>query len=157
PVILCGLAVAQASLVLLSAHDERRMVIACEETHAALVTARAPTDFASATDQFRREELMHVELCEGLARELGESTAAEEPMAAPTLASDLPPLWFAAEQVVRHFCVGEALSVPLLHDAWRHATHPRVKVVLRRIITDEAAHGQFGWWFLDWARPALDA
>src|SRR5262245_57505599 len=132
------------------------MVIACEETHAALVTAGAPSDFARATNQFRLDELNHVELCEALARELGESASCDEPMAPPTLASDSPPLWFAAEQVVRHFCVGEALSVPLLHAAWREATHPRVKLVLRRIITDEAAHGQFGWLFLDWARPALD-
>ena len=133
------------------------MVVACEETHAALVSAGAPTDFAHATDQFRRDELVHVELCESLLRELGEPASCDEPLAPPALSTQLPPFLFAAEQVVRHFCVGEALSVPLLHAAWRQATHPRIKLVLRRIITDEAAHGQFGWQFLDWAKPALDA
>ena len=59
--------------------------------------------------------------------------------------------------MVRNFCVGEALSIPLLHAAWMHATHPLAHAVLGRIVKDEAAHGIVGWSFLDWALPQLDA
>ncbi|ATB42156.1 hypothetical protein CYFUS_007633 [Cystobacter fuscus] len=50
----------------------------------------------------------------------------------------------------------EAISIPLLRGTWRSATHPLVKGVLGRIVKDEAAHGQFGWVFLDWALPMLE-
>ena len=69
----------------------------------------------------------------------------------------LPPLLRATELVVRNFCVGEALSIPLLHGAWMRATHPLAHAVLGRIVKDEAAHGIVGWTYLDWALPQLDA
>jgi hypothetical protein len=67
------------------------------------------------------------------------------------------PLVRAAELVTRFFCVGEALSIPLLRGTWNAAEHPLPKAVLGCIVKDEAAHGTFGFTFLDWARPGLDA
>lgn len=61
----------------------------------------------------------------------------------------LPALLRAADYAVRFFCVGETLSIPLLHGTWRAATHPLPRAVLARIVKDEAAHGVFGWLFLD--------
>ncbi len=61
------------------------------------------------------------------------------------------------ELIARNFCVGEALSIPLLHATWMRATHPLARAVLGRIVRDEAAHGIFGWTFLDWVLPLLDA
>jgi hypothetical protein len=57
----------------------------------------------------------------------------------------------AADKVVRYFCVGEALSIPLLRGTWKAAKHPLPRAVLGRIVKDEAAHGVFGFAFLDWA------
>jgi hypothetical protein len=57
--------------------------------------------------------------------------------------------------VVRFFCVGEALSIPLLKGTWHAARHPLSRAVLGRIVRDEAAHGTFGFTFLDWALPSL--
>jgi hypothetical protein len=56
---------------------------------------------------------------------------------------------------VRFFCVGESLSIPLLRGTWKSAKHPLPRAVLGRIVKDEAAHGTFGFDFLDWAMPRL--
>ena len=58
--------------------------------------------------------------------------------------------------IVRFFCVGEALSIPLLRGTWHAAVQPLPKAVLGRIVKDEAAHGTFGFAFLDWALGKLD-
>src|SRR5207237_1204736 len=65
------------------------------------------------------------------------------------------PLVRAADLVVRCFCVGEALSIPLLRGTWKAAQHPLPRAVLGRIVRDEAMHGTFGFAFLDWAVAAL--
>jgi hypothetical protein len=66
-----------------------------------------------------------------------------------------PPLLRAAELAVRFFCVGEALSIPLLRGTWKAAKHPLPRAVLGRIVRDEASHGTFGFAFLDWADDKL--
>ncbi|MDB4971163.1 MAG: hypothetical protein JWN44_6852 [Myxococcales bacterium] len=59
---------------------------------------------------------------------------------------------------MRVFCVGEAISIPLLRGTARATTHhPLLRAVLHRIVKDEAAHGRFGWIFLDWAIDFLDS
>jgi hypothetical protein len=57
--------------------------------------------------------------------------------------------------IVAAFCVGEAFSVPVLRGTWHAARHPLLAGVLGIIVRDEAAHGAFGWTFLDWAGDAL--
>ncbi len=51
----------------------------------------------------------------------------------------------------------EALSIPLLRGTWKAARHPLPRAVLGRIVRDEAAHGTFGFVFLDWTLPRLGA
>lgn len=58
--------------------------------------------------------------------------------------------------IVAAYCVGEAFSVPVLRGTWHAARHPLLKGVLGVIVRDEAAHGAFGFTFLDWAGDALD-
>ena len=50
----------------------------------------------------------------------------------------IPPLLRATDCVVRYFCVGEALSIPLLHGTWQAAKHPLVRGVLGTIVRDDA-------------------
>ena len=142
----------------LSAFQEHRTAAACGETLAAMIAAQAPLDLIAAATRFPLDELVHVELCGRLATELGGCAPLVHDAAhlLPPATSDLPPLLHATELVVRYFCVGEAISVPLLRGTWQSATHPLVRAILRRIVVDEATHGQFGWWFLDWALPQLD-
>lgn len=142
----------------LAAYQEHRTGVACAATLRALLEARAPLDLIALATRFPLDELVHVELCARLAMELGGGIdLRHDPDALVTDAdASRPPLVRAAELVVRFFCVGEALSIPLLRGTWRAVRHPLPKAILGRIVRDEAAHGAFGWTFLDWARPQLD-
>ena len=51
--------------------------------------------------------------------------------------------------------MGEAVSVPLLRLSARRASHPLVQQMVGRIAKDEAAHGHFGFIYLDWVRDQL--
>jgi hypothetical protein len=142
----------------LAAFQEHRTGAACAATLEALIAARAPLDLIAVATRFPLDELTHVEMCARLAGELGGGTPLRyEPDAmVPHPSTDLAPLVRAAELVVRVFCVGEAVSIPLLRGTARASTHPLVRAVMERIVKDEAAHGRFGWVFLDWALPLLD-
>ena len=140
-----------------AAFQEHRTGAACAATLRALIEARAPLDLIAMAARFPVDEIVHVELCARLAMELGGGT---EIIHDPNdLLRDpdpsLPALLRAADFVVRFFCVGETLSIPLLHGTWRATTHPLPRAVLARIVKDEAAHGIFGWMFLDWAQALL--
>ncbi|HVR63659.1 MAG TPA: hypothetical protein VMU50_17280 [Polyangia bacterium] len=142
-----------------AAFQEHRTAAACASTLRSLVEACAPLDLVAAFSRFPLDEIVHVELCARMAMALGGGS--ELRYADSAICADvdpaLPPLLRAAELVTRNFCVGEALSIPLLHGAWLRATHPLAHAVLGRIVRDEAAHGVVGWSFLDWALPRLDA
>jgi hypothetical protein len=142
-----------------AAFQEHRTAAACASTLRALVEACAPLDLIAAFSRFPLDEIVHVELCARMAMALG--GGAELRYADSAICADanpaLPPLLRATELVVRNFCVGEAVSIPLLHGAWMHATHPLAHAVLGRIVKDEAAHGIVGWSYLDWALPQLAA
>ena len=51
--------------------------------------------------------------------------------------------------VLRDFCLGETLAVPLFAAMRRRADQPTVAPVLDRILADEAVHRAFGWEVLD--------
>jgi hypothetical protein len=142
----------------LAAFQEHRTGAACAATLEALIAARAPVDLIAVATRFPLDELTHVEMCARLAAELGGGTPLlHEPNAmVPHPSPERPPLVRAAELVVRVFCVGEAVSIPLLRGTARASTHPLVRAVMQRIVKDEAAHGRFGWLFLDWALALLD-
>lgn len=134
----------------LAAYQEHRTGAACAATLEALIRARAPVDLIAVATRFPLDELAHVEMCARLAMELGGGAAIyHDPNLVPHPDAALPPLLYAAELVVRVFCVGEAISIPLLRGTARASTHPLVKQVMNRIVKDEAAHGRFGWLFLD--------
>lgn len=141
----------------ISAFQEHRTTAACAETMSALVAARAPLDLIATATRFPLDEIVHVELCVRLANELGGGAPllhdARELIPRPR--PGLPPLLHAADLIVRYFCVGEAISVPLLRATWHATEHPLVHGVLGRIVKDEAAHGELGWMFLDWADDEL--
>lgn len=141
-----------------AAFQEHRTGAACAATLRALIEARAPIDLIAMASRFPLDEMVHVELCARLAMELGGGSEIKHDPALLILQPDaaLDPLLRAADLVMRFFCVGEALSIPLLRGTARAASHPLPRAILSRIVRDEAAHGAFGWAFLDWARPLLD-
>jgi hypothetical protein len=140
-----------------AAFQEHRTGLAVTAALRALFECRAPVDLIATASRFPLDEIVHVELCARMAMELGGGTEIRhDPDALFTEAdASLPPLLRAADMVVRFFCVGEALSIPLLRGTWRAARHPLPQAVLGRIVRDEAAHGTFGFRFLDWALPQM--
>jgi hypothetical protein len=140
-----------------AAFQEHRTAVACAATLRALLECRAPVDLVAMAARFPLDELVHVELCARMAMELGGGTEIQhEPDGLIVDAPDgLSPLLRAADVVTRFFCVGEALSIPLLRATWHAARHPLPRAVLGRIVKDEAAHGVFGFLFLDWAADQL--
>lgn len=142
-----------------AAFQEHRTAAACAATLRAMIAARAPLDLIGMASRFPLDEVVHVELCARLVAELGGALSLQyDPrtmIAEPD--RELPPLMQAAELMVRNFCVGEALSIPVLRGSWHASKHPLIRAVLARIVKDEAAHGQLGWLFLDWAADRLTA
>jgi hypothetical protein len=140
-----------------AAFQEHRTGAACAITLKALIEARAPLDLIAIACRFPLDEMVHVELCSRLAMELGGGSELRydphdlvyEP------SRELSPLRIASELVVHNFCVGEALSIPLLRGAAKAANQPLTRAVLSRIVRDEALHGSFGWWYLEWAQELL--
>src|SRR6185436_9717825 len=122
-----------------AAYQEHRTGVACCATLRALMECRAPLDLIAMASRFPLDELVHVELCARMAMELGGGTEiVHDPdgMVADTDES-LRPLMRAADLVVRFFCVGEALSIPLLRGTWHAARHPLPRAILGRIVRDE--------------------
>jgi hypothetical protein len=140
-----------------AAFQEHRTGAACATTLKALIEARAPLDLIAIACRFPLDEMVHVELCSRLAMELGGgSEIRHDPRRLVYEPSrELSPLRIASELVVHNFCVGEALSIPMLRGAARSANQPLTRAVLSRIVRDEALHGSFGWWYLDWAKDQL--
>jgi hypothetical protein len=142
-----------------AAFQEHRTGIACSATLRALMEARAPLDLIALGTRFPLDELVHVELCARMAMELGGGTEIVHDPDWLLVDADegRRPLVRAADLVVRCFCVGEALSIPLLRGTWKAARHPLPRAVLGRIVRDEAMHGTFGFVFLDWAKSELSS
>lgn len=140
-----------------AAFQEHRTGAACAETLRCLIEARAPLDLIAVASRFALDEMVHVELCARMAMELGGGTEILHDPSEMILRAnpELSPLLRAAELVVYNFCVGEALSIPMLHGTWRASNHPLPRAILGRIVKDEAAHGVFGFTFLDWASELL--
>lgn len=140
-----------------AAYQEHRTGAACAETLRCLIECRAPLDLIAVASRFPLDEMVHVELCARLAMELGGGTEIRHDPDSMIVHANpaLSPVLRAAELVVFNFCVGEALSIPMLHGTWQAAAHPLPKAILGRIVKDEAAHGIFGWAFLDWADDKL--
>lgn len=140
-----------------AAFQEHRTGAACAETLRCLIECRAPLDLIAVASRFPLDEMVHVELCARMAMELGGGTELRHDPDHMIMRAnpDLSPVLRAAEIVVYNFCVGEALSIPMLHGTWRAAVHPLPRAILGRIVKDEAAHGIFGFTFLDWADEQL--
>jgi hypothetical protein len=140
-----------------AAYQEYRTAIACTATLRAMLEAQAPLDLIAVATRFPLDEMVHVELCARMAEECGGGTELRFDPDQVVLDADrsLRPLLRLCELAVRFFCVGEAMSIPLLRATWHHAQHPLPKAVLGRIVKDEAAHGVFGFTVLDWAEDQL--
>lgn len=140
-----------------SAFSELASAAAFAELAAALVAAGAPLDLVAACGDFLNDELFHAELSGRVAATLGGGAHLDvdlERLVRPAEAAS--PLLRACELVVRTCCVGESLTVGALSSAREHAGSDLARGVVERILVDESAHAELGWWALDWAASGLD-
>ena len=139
-----------------SAFSEYASAAAFAHIAACLLAAGAPIDLVAACGDFVVDEVLHAELSARLAMAVGGAVPLEAELGKlvrPAVSS--APLLQAAELVVRTSCVGESLTLPVLKRARSGASSALVEAVLARIIRDESAHAELGWWFLDWAAERL--
>ena len=133
-----------------AAFQEHRTGVACAATLRALFEARAPIDLIALATRFPLDEIVHVELCARLAMELGGGTEVrydpESVIADPP--EDMSPLMRASTLVVQNFCVGEALSIPMLRGTWKAASHPLTRAVLGRIVQIQQELQMLPWTFI---------
>jgi hypothetical protein len=125
----------------------------------ALVRARVPLDLSAVASRFPLDELAHAEICARVAGALGGGTPLtydRERLFPVPKPKDLPPEIEAAEVVIQN-CVSESWSHELLHIAWEAERHGELRKARGRIAKDEAGHGRFGWLYLDWLEPGLEA
>ena len=142
-----------------NAFNEYSSAVAMSQLAQALGQARTPVDLWRMAAGFASDELVHTELCARVAMRVGGASplAFNPDDLELQLEKSLSPRQRACELVMRVCCVGEALSLPLLSGNRRAATQPLARAVLDRIVHDEGAHARFGWLYLDWIAPALDA
>lgn len=56
--------------------------------------------------------------------------------------------------VVREFCLGETVAVPLFVHLRERCDRPSARAALDRIVRDEVRHRELGWDLLDWLQQA---
>jgi hypothetical protein len=140
-----------------TAFSEYASAAAFAEIAGAMLAAGAPIDLVAAAGDFVVDEIVHTEAAARIATALGGAVALEVDLTRlvrPAATAD--PLRRACELIVRTSCVGEALTVPMLKVARTLAGSALIDAAIREIVADESSHAQLGWWFLDWAAPALD-
>ena len=143
----------------MAAFQEYRTGASVTDALQQMIEIRAPIDMLAVATRFPLDEIAHVEMCGRILAEVGGAVRLKHDpkhMTAPKN-PDLEPLMQCAETIIRVFGVGEAVSIPILRTSGQKATHPLVAAVLTRIAQDEAMHGQFAWFFLDWCLEAFDA
>ena len=151
-------AVVQGSGVVVAAEWTRRTQ--AEYTSAALagqvtvwlLEAGAPPDLIRDGLRVVDDELVHSELSAEVA-----AAAADGGFAPPVIDRSslvLPggddPLTALLRPVVRFFCIGETVAVPLFRMLRQNCAVPVARRALDRVLRDEGRHRQFGWDVLDW-------
>jgi hypothetical protein len=130
------------------------------EYHSAAFTAEllhnllqlgAPYDLLYTAHRIVKDEMIHAERSFALYTLFGGEESAialrEETLVLPRYAAAV---FDQVSCVAMHsFCLGETFAVPLFRAMSRGTTHPRAKLLLRRILTDESTHREFGWDLLD--------
>lgn len=120
------------------------------------IGAGVPVPLLRVAGRVVQDELDHAELSHRCRMALG---GAEAPVELPVHTLVAPGsgglLASLTETVVRDFCLGETLAVPLFVEMRRRADQAAVVAVLDRVLADETVHRSFGWETLD-ALLALD-
>ncbi|MDP9073938.1 MAG: ferritin-like domain-containing protein [Actinomycetota bacterium] len=115
-----------------------------------LIQLGAPPDLIRDGLRIVDDELVHSELSAKVADAAGgDPHAAILDAESLTLPGDDPATALICS-ILRHFCIGETLAVPLFRMLRQRCSVPIARLALDRILRDETRHRQFGWDVLDW-------
>ena len=119
-----------------------------------LIQLGAPPDLIRDGLRVVDDELTHSELSTEVAEHAGGD--AGRPLIDPSSlmlagAGAGDPSGALVSAIVRFFCIGETLAVPLFRMLRAQCSVPVALRALDRVLKDEARHRQFGWDVLDWA------
>ena len=116
-----------------------------------LIQVGGPPDLIRDGLRIVDDELAHSELSAVVMAATGGSFA--PPVidgASLTLPGGPDPTTALAACIVRFFCVGESVAVPLFRMLRERCSVPIARRALDRVMRDEPKHRQFGWDVLDW-------
>jgi hypothetical protein len=115
-----------------------------------LLQLGAPPDLLHRTQRAMRDEIVHAELCFGLA-----NGYAAEPLGpgalqvAGALAADAD-LEALVLSILREGCLGETVAAMIASEASERCQDPVVRKVLNKIVRDESDHAELAWRFVAW-------
>jgi hypothetical protein len=116
-----------------------------------LIQAGAPPDVIESGLAIVADELAHSRLSHDVYVAAGGSAPPALDQAALGLARSAEPLANdIARAIVRVFCLGETVAVPLFRHLREQCIQPIARAALDRILRDEVRHRDFGWDALDW-------
>jgi hypothetical protein len=114
----------------------------------------APADLLAETQRAMGDEIVHAELCFGLAGAYAGHAMGPGPLPMDGALAGRQDLAAIVAAAVTEGCIGEtiaALTAELMRDG---AEDPAVRGALARIAEDEAAHARLSWRFVAWAIAA---
>jgi len=121
-----------------------------------LIQVGAPPDLIRDGLQVVEDELTHSELSAQVADAAGGNTSPVIDSAALVLPGTGGTVVDLGLALVRYFCIGETVAVPMFRMLRARATEPLCREVLDIVLRDEARHRQFGWDGLDWMLGAYE-
>ena len=116
-----------------------------------LLALGASADLVAEAHAALADEIVHAELCFGLASVYHGAPLGPGPLPIDGALEDAGDLESVVEGAVREGCIGETIAALQAEAARDAAGDPSVRVVLDRIATDEARHAVLGWRFVAWA------
>ncbi len=115
-----------------------------------LIQIGAPPDLIRDGLRVVADELAHSELSAAVAETAGGVTAAAVIDPATLALPGEDPATALVSVIVRFFCIGETVAVPLFRMLRQRCSVAVARRALDRVMRDEARHRQFGWDVLDW-------
>lgn len=124
-----------------------------------LIEANAPLDSKVVMLRMAQDELRHTETCGEVVRALGGEPVVETDVSVAPLATHrgTSPEERALRNVIYTTCMSEMIAVARLVDELDSTRDPFLRDATRRLLADEVLHGQFGFHYLESARPWLEA
>lgn len=132
------------------AAEYRSAALTAQVVHQAIQVG-LPNELIAVGLRIVKDELDHADLAHGCLQALGGDDE-PIPVSIGSLSTPDSPdgvLASLVDNLLRHFCIGETLAVPLFAEMRAGTAHPAARQVLDRVLRDEAVHRAFGWDALD--------